>query len=766
MFLQLPELRQELSFPAPIYLIVPRGWNFSRREKKIRSFFSEWYFARSRHAWTARRAGGRAHATVGDVQKTRVSADCAPASAPAPARRLGVLSVQARRFARQVRLNTAVICSFSDFKGDNVARIADLVRHIQEHYDVAVVENEVNLGGNFSASMYDIASDMRAAIFAWEWDELTGQALWERCAIWIPAEEAEDYSSTLPGCFSYVLEGQTFLEVPLGPQVSSKVLCRILDGAFELARLSIPVILASQFWSRSSYAGTPVAALPNTSNRRGASAQESMPDEDVPERIWQLEKMFNQYDDGFRFMSSYRKARSEHFREQALFMEDYTDDVFWRGVCNVYYPMYEDLDTRSLRGYFAWRTNVRKGKVESADESYAYLYIYELLCGVGADDPVDALSKMDTFITAYLEAVDGMFPVDVDYVEEDVNRWRYEFAIVHNLAPDIIEKHAPAGLVSRDRALTVLKSPDRYTDDQIYDALCRFAERKLTNSAFIKKTGDQGKGMFARLWRYLIKEYRFPNSKRRIFTYLFGGRTARTWDPLSEALHWEQEDEAPREVVVNECRSYVFKQGEWQEKAYRMVRGLTRFNQLIHAADRLFREELGVGAQLKEKKEEQWAVPAIRAFFAADRAAAAEAARDNVKIDFSELAQIRKDAKKTQESLLVEDETDIVETILPGEPEKASVPNTADSGTAASEAAMPSGLDDVHQQILRLLLEGEDPSSFIAEHLLMPSIVADTINEQLFDEIGDNVLDYDGTALSLVEDYRDEVTCALGGVLT
>ena len=46
---------------------------------------------------------------------------------------------------------------------------------------------------------------------------------------------------------------------------------------------------------------------------------------------------------------------------------------------------------------------------------------------------------------------------------------------------------------------------------------------------------------------------------------------------------------------------------------------------------------------------------------------------------------------------------------------------------------------------------------------LMPSIVADTINEALFDVFGDNVLDCDGDVLLAVEDYQEEILQMLGG---
>ena len=45
----------------------------------------------------------------------------------------------------------------------------------------------------------------------------------------------------------------------------------------------------------------------------------------------------------------------------------------------------------------------------------------------------------------------------------------------------------------------------------------------------------------------------------------------------------------------------------------------------------------------------------------------------------------------------------------------------------------------------------------------MPALVVDTINEAFYDEIGDNILEYDGNEISLIEDYREDVAAILGG---
>ena len=44
----------------------------------------------------------------------------------------------------------------------------------------------------------------------------------------------------------------------------------------------------------------------------------------------------------------------------------------------------------------------------------------------------------------------------------------------------------------------------------------------------------------------------------------------------------------------------------------------------------------------------------------------------------------------------------------------------------------------------------------------MPSMVADAINEAMFDEIGDTVLSCEDDVLSLVDDYRDDIAQLIG----
>ena len=94
------------------------------------------------------------------------------------------------------------------------------------------------------------------------------------------------------------------------------------------------------------------------------------------------------------------EGRAGNFYRQAVFMRDYEDDCPWPGGDFVrYFPTYHDLTTQQLRGYFTWRAGVRRGEFRPIPASAAYLYLYELLNGVGADSPEDVLNKLLAFET-------------------------------------------------------------------------------------------------------------------------------------------------------------------------------------------------------------------------------------------------------------------------------------------------------------------------------------------------------------------------------
>ena len=97
-----------------------------------------------------------------------------------------------------------------------------------------------------------------------------------------------------------------------------------------------------------------------------------------PTKIRQMRKLCDQY--GYS-----ARLDVKTFLRQARFMADYEDNLPWEGHCELYYPSYESMTDRQLRGYFTWRSWLRAGRLEDAPEGFLRVYCYEMLNLVGGD---------------------------------------------------------------------------------------------------------------------------------------------------------------------------------------------------------------------------------------------------------------------------------------------------------------------------------------------------------------------------------------------
>lgn len=92
-----------------------------------------------------------------------------------------------------------------------------------------------------------------------------------------------------------------------------------------------------------------------------------------------------------------RHSEAYVFWRQAVLLADYEDDYDFRGHFSRYYPTYEVMSNDQLRGYFAWRTGWRAGAAPATETSFIYVFAYELLMGIGVTDPregYDALARL------------------------------------------------------------------------------------------------------------------------------------------------------------------------------------------------------------------------------------------------------------------------------------------------------------------------------------------------------------------------------------
>ena len=170
----------------------------------------------------------------------------------------------------------------------------------------------------------------------------------------------------------------------------------------------------------------------------------------------------------------------------------------------------------------------------------------------------------------------------------------------------------------------------------------------------------------------------------------------------------------------------------------------------------LLRIYLNIGRPLKEIYDEAWATPFIQAVIEADKQEKLEALKPKINICFDNLEQIRQNAIITRDSLLTEEEK-FEET----KKEEVKVAEPVILVVSNESVSLP--LDNDQVQILKMIFKGESVKQTLKSLNKMAEVVADSLNEILFDEIGDNVVECTGDDIVLIEDYKEDLELILRG---
>lgn len=498
------------------------------------------------------------------------------------------------------------------------------------------------------------------------------------------------------------------------------------------------------------------------------------------------------------------------FAKQARLAESYTDS-YKPGRSPLYYlPTYAKLTDAELRQYFGWRTAWREGRKVDMPSAFVSLLAFELINGVGCTPGNDGLEKLKALRDAYEQ---GGYALYWSSDQIDFKRWIRDYAVVHGLDPkgafseqDLAFDGAVATLRAAERAKLgeLMAQPVRRTnkdklppppppgspdDEKVFAALGQISSSDVSRSPFFRQNEEAAAHVCAGVFRRQVEHC----EKRRKVGFLdgiFGPPTSVEYRPLWGVPLGEKPDlGTPRLIRVTPAASVSWVSGRWLYRvqwSYRPeARARRDVSKLLRAIDCRMRQLWGFKHLLKEQPVPKYLSRMIEEECQAELAREKASERIAFTVDLSKLGGIRAAAATTREALLVDDEREDApgqrmdaESLAAPAPaateslaapaSAATAPLSAPSQAAAtpppaspSTAAAPAGLTSDELSLLRALLGGEAPAPRAPGSPSLDMLV-DSINEKLFDLVGDTVIEFDDEDPCLVEDYLDDLRGFLG----
>lgn len=508
-------------------------------------------------------------------------------------------------------------------------------------------------------------------------------------------------------------------------------------------------------------------------------------------------------------------SEAELFYRQGLLMADFEDDCPYNGTFKSYFPTYNAMSDRQLRGYFTWRAQVRRGNIEETSTSFAFLYLYELICGIGVDDPLDGFDKIKGFWDAYRAFEPG--------IDRFARVWLQDYAVFHGLDPkllhdsktvafdnafielrravrDLVPASAPLAQAPKRRKTsepTLPLPPDEACEERLMAAINALSTYSLNNSRLDRSHHRDLRHVACAVYVRMARYYD-THRKTGIVASLFGEETAMPYTMFASAVFFAPERHEDCEYRLDPIHIYRCQNGFWEcMRIHGSRQKSSKLGEMMRACDQRLRLALDPAHPLKEEK-----VPKYLAKIIDDEIVAWlswDAAHQPVKIDIdlSQLGHIRSAAAQTREALLIDEEREDdaledAEAAGPGKPEarpmteaivepvaapmeqdeadEPTIPTEqfgvvapllapAPTPATAAPADITSALAPVAEDYLRALLEqnAAQAASAVEKSEQSEDMLVDSINETLFDLVGDTVIEFGAAGPQIIEDYEADV---------
>ena len=478
--------------------------------------------------------------------------------------------------------------------------------------------------------------------------------------------------------------------------------------------------------------------------------------DEIRELFYEMRDIARQYQSPAAYYSKFFDRRMQQnnariFYEQALFMKDFEDDYPEQVQFSSYFPYYQMLGYKQLRTYFTWRTSVRKGIVGNTSLSYAFLYIYELINNICDEAPQDSLDKLLSFWQTFRNYDSS--------IDKYVLRWIKDYHIYYDLPKsfkEFAEEHGIAGYY-----------PELTAASNSFDLFCSISKYDIRKSRFF--TAETSK-LITDCFSYVLNKIRqdFETAGMRFDDVFFRPKRMINWNPFKDALFYQRLYQPDRKVIISEDEIYICSNNQWTystsittEKGKQFIgyvmkqmesvlRRLTKYKFKITANIDLMHPETISKLKSSGLYVDEIVQSAVTEFYR-------ESTKIVVTVDNVSLDRIRREALETQESLIVEEQSesfDFVPDSIAALPDNTVVFDAESPPMSDIWEKLKHALSETELQALELILQGESIRKYADDHNIMPEVLADSINEKAMDFIGDNILDDE---LTIYEDYENQV---------
>lgn len=423
------------------------------------------------------------------------------------------------------------------------------------------------------------------------------------------------------------------------------------------------------------------------------------------------------------------QSRESVFLKQGKLLAAYEDDYPGEATVTRYYPTYQSFTDGELRCYFTWRTQVRRGVYQKTALSFAFLYLYELINQIGAEDPMDGYRKLKEMEKQYGALDDSILPY--------LKRWLMDYVIFYDLPPALLENTEQ---VIFDKCLSVLTRLDDHTPQQIMESVKQLSGRWLARSKFYAQNAGDFDTVAVRVLKQMSAHYDSRCKKTMVEQY-FGQRQYRQVQMFAGAVFARRDSGKNRDYPVDPLCVYRCRDGLWAADKWDCAGACPELENLMKTIDCVMREAMGDRHPIKPALETKWIRKLIDEAVSALLAEKKAAQTPKLTLNYGALGKIRKDAAATRDRLIVDEE------------EEEILPAPAPASSQKSEDALP--LTAAEFRLVRCLLYGGDLGWVSAQGTPL-SVLIDGVNDKLFDRFQDTVL----TPLEppqVLEDYADEL---------